>query len=199
MVDLVEQINKLGAGMVIICCVLVISFVVSALSLKNKFMEVLDLKSGKSLRIQEMEERIAELEEMSAALKKQISDSYEEMYNKQKKYHEQSIGIRTEMRAEMKENQKELNNKFEKFSEKFDLFIDDQNEKTVAGFRSSLWRMHRDFVNQGFVTPDGLKTFMEMGKTYEKAGGNDIYHEKLKPEVEALDIHYPDGSIYKHY
>lgn len=35
-----------------------------------------------------------------------------------------------------------------------------------------------------------------MGKIYEAAGGDDIYHEKLKPEVEALEIRYPDGSIY---
>ena len=70
------------------------------------------------------------------------------------------------------------------------------NETTIAQFRSSLWRLHKDFTTQGFITPDGLKTFMEMGKVYERAGGDDIYHEKLLPEVEALEIHYPDGSIY---
>lgn len=47
------------------------------------------------------------------------------------------------------------------------------------------------------MTPDGLKTFRELGKVYESAGGDDIYHEKLQPEVLALDIKYPDGSIYK--
>ena len=57
-------------------------------------------------------------------------------------------------------------------------------------------RRNKDFVSQGFVTPDGLKTFLEMGKLYEHCGGNDIYHSKLLPEVEALEIRYPDGSIY---
>ena len=47
------------------------------------------------------------------------------------------------------------------------------------------------------MTPDGLKTFRELGNVYEAAGGDDIYHEKLQPEVLALDIKYPDGSIYK--
>ena len=37
---------------------------------------------------------------------------------------------------------------------------------------------------------------MEMGKLYEAAGGDDIYHEKLLPEIEELEIHYPKGSIY---
>ena len=35
-----------------------------------------------------------------------------------------------------------------------------------------------------------------MGKLYEAAGGDDIYHEKLLPEIEELEIHYPKGSIY---
>lgn len=75
-------------------------------------------------------------------------------------------------------------------------YIEIQNDRTVASFRSSLWQMHKIFTAQGYITPDGLKTFMEMGKLYEAAGGDDIYHEKLLPEIEELEIHYPKGSIY---
>lgn len=66
---------------------------------------------------------------------------------------------------------------------------------TVASFRSSLWRMHRDFMAQGYITPDGLKTFLEMGKLYEKAGGNDIYHEKLLPDIESLEVRYTKDNV----
>ena len=34
----------------------------------------------------------------------------------------------------------------------------------------------------------GLKTFTELGSIYESAGGDDIYHDKLKPEVLSLPI-----------
>lgn len=64
--------------------------------------------------------------------------------------------------------------------------IDD--ERTVATFRSTLYRMHSDFMAQGFITQEGLKTFVECGKAYEAAGGDDIYHDKLKPEVMSLVI-----------
>ena len=57
--------------------------------------------------------------------------------------------------------------------------------------------MHRDFMAQGHVTPDGLKTFLEMGKLYEFCGGDDIYHEKLLPEVKALEVKYTEESIQK--
>ena len=96
----------------------------------------------------------------------------------------------------MKENQEGLSGQITELSQMMQDFINTQNDRTVASFRSSLWRMHKDFINQGYVTPDGLKTFIEMGKLYEQSGGNDIYHSKLLPEVEALEIHYPDGSIY---
>ena len=34
----------------------------------------------------------------------------------------------------------------------------------------------------------GLKTFIELGKIYEAAGGDDIYHDKLYPEIMKLQI-----------
>lgn len=55
--------------------------------------------------------------------------------------------------------------------------------------------LYRDFMAQGYITPDGLKTFLEMGKLYEKAGGNDIYHEKLLPDIESLEVRYTKDSV----
>ena len=98
--------------------------------------------------------------------------------------------------SNLQENQNGLREDIQSLTDMFKDFAKKEDENTVAMFRSSLWRLHKDLTTQGFVTPDGLKTFMEMGKVYERAGGDDIYHEKLLPEVEALEIHYPDGSIY---
>ena len=60
------------------------------------------------------------------------------------------------------------------------------NIKTVATLRNQLYELHSQFMNQGYVDRSGLKTFLELGKIYEDAGGDDIYHEKLKPEVMKL-------------
>lgn len=65
---------------------------------------------------------------------------------------------------------------------------EEQKATTVATCRSTLYRLHNEFVSQGFVTKEGLKTFTEIGKIYENAGGNDIYHSKLYPEVMSLQI-----------
>ena len=60
--------------------------------------------------------------------------------------------------------------------------------KTVATLRSQLYDLHNKFVKQGYIDKSGLKTFTELGSIYESAGGNDIYHDKLKPEVLSLPI-----------
>lgn len=62
-------------------------------------------------------------------------------------------------------------------------------ERTVATLRNQLYGLHAKFSERGYVDNSGLKTFTELGKIYEAAGGDDIYHEKLKPEVLALPIH----------
>ena len=60
--------------------------------------------------------------------------------------------------------------------------------KTVATLRSQLYDLHSKFVEQGYIDKSGLKTFTELGSIYESAGGDDIYHDKLKPEVLSLPI-----------
>lgn len=65
---------------------------------------------------------------------------------------------------------------------------EEQKATTVATCRSTLYRLHNEFVSQGFVTKEGLKTFTEIGKVYEHAGGDDIFHDKLHPEVMSLPI-----------
>ena len=60
--------------------------------------------------------------------------------------------------------------------------------KTVATLRNQLYDLHEKFVEKGYVDKSGLKTFLELGNIYEKAGGDDIYHDKLKPEVLNLPI-----------
>ena len=66
--------------------------------------------------------------------------------------------------------------------------IETDKKNTRATFRSSLYRMHSDFTSRGFITKEGLKTFLECGIAYEQADGDDIYHDKLKPEVMRLPI-----------
>lgn len=92
-------------------------------------------------------------------------------------------------------NQAGLSSQITDMSNDMKSFITSQNQCTIASFRSALWRMHRDFMSQGYITPEGLKTFLEMGKLYETAGGNDIYHEKLLPDIESLEVRYTKDSV----
>lgn len=60
--------------------------------------------------------------------------------------------------------------------------------KTVATLRNQLYDLHGKFTERGYIDKSGIKTFLELGNIYEDAGGDDIYHGKLKPEVLCLPI-----------
>lgn len=61
-------------------------------------------------------------------------------------------------------------------------------QQTVATLRNQLYDLHGKFVDRGYIDRSGLKTFLELGKIYEEAGGDDIYHDRLKPDIMSLMI-----------
>lgn len=191
-IEAIKQIHAFGEYNTILIAIYVVVLLTLGKVGINKLIEIWGIETKSSLYKKAQEERIKALEQTVKDLTKELDNREDNLYQKQKGYHEQSIQIRNEL----KKNQEGLSTQISDLSQMMSSFINTQNDRTVASFRSSLWRMHKDFTNQGYVTPDGLKTFMEMGKLYEASGGNDVYHEKLLPEVESLEIHYPDGSIY---
>lgn len=191
-IEAIKQIHAFGEYNALLVAIYVVVLFTLGKAGINKLIEIWGIETKSSLYKKAQEKRIKTLEQAVKDLTKELDNRDDKLYQKQKGYHEQSIQIRNEL----KKNQEGLSTQISDLSQMMSSFIDTQNDRTVASFRSSLWRMHKDFTNQGYVTPDGLKTFMEMGKLYEASGGNDVYHEKLLPEVESLEIHYPDGSIY---
>nr|DAF57859.1 MAG TPA: hypothetical protein [Siphoviridae sp. ctlNl18] len=191
-IDALKGIHEIGELNVLLSMLYLAIAIVAVVAIGKKIMEIFGLETKSTLYRKAQEQRIDNLEKAVKDLSKELDDREDNLYQKQKGYHEQSIQIRNDL----KKNQEGLSNQISDLSQMMSSFIDTQNDRTVASFRSSLWRMHKDFTDQGYVTPDGLKTFMEMGKLYEASGGNDIYHAKLLPEVESLEIRYPDGSIY---
>lgn len=197
--ETLQEIHKIGEYEAIFSFILIASFIVLAVLGIQKALKAFGLTTRNDLYKKELEERINRLSDRVERIdkrtqnyEKRLDEYADNFYNKQKKYHDQSI----EVREELKNDQLSLKDDVHKLTELFEKYMEKDNERTVVTLRASLWRLHGEFVKQNFVTPASLKIFMEMGKIYEAAGGNDIYHDKLKPEVEALEIRYPDGSIY---
>ena len=112
-------------------------------------------------------------------------------YKQRDEDHKLILALQTEM-VEQKEisdkNDAEIKRDISDMKNLLIEHIETGKKNTQATFRSSLYRMHSDFTSQGFITREGLKTFLECGKAYEDAGGDDIYHDKLKPEIMKLEI-----------
>lgn len=175
MIGQIEQLINMDWKVGIIFVLLLIILVPQIKTAWGKFCEAIGYESSALRKERERKQRI------------------DELFRKQEEYHQQSIKIRDGLDKNqqlLEKNQEEIRGDITKLIETFNTYIQKDNERTVAMLRNSLWRTHRDFLAQGYVTPEGLKTFEELGKVYEAAGGNDIFHDKLKPEVESLEIRY---------
>ena len=193
MLELIDRAGAVGWGTVLVAIALVILLVPMAIESWNRLLKSLGLVKKKSLQEAQREKEIAEIY-------KKIGHVQDDIVGKQAEYHEQSIKIRDGLakdQAELREKQQEIQEAVKDITAMLQDYIRKDNKKTIATLRTTLWQLHKGFMDQGYVTPDGLKTFTELGKAYEDAGGDDIYHDKLVPEVMSLEIRYPDGSIYK--
>ena len=193
MLELIDRAGAVGWGTVLVAIALVILLVPMAIESWNRLLKSLGLVKKKSLQEAQREKKIAEIY-------KKIGHVQDDIVGKQAEYHEQSIKIRDGLakdQAELREKQQEIQADVKDITAMLQDYIRKDNKKTIATLRTTLWQLHKGFMDQGYVTPDGLKTFTELGKVYEDAGGDDIYHDKLVPEVMSLEIRYPDGSIYK--
>ena len=188
MLELIDRAGAVGWGTVLVAIALVILLVPIAIEGWNRLLKSLGLVKKKSLQEAQREKEIAEIY-------KKIGHVQDDIVGKQAEYHEQSIKIRDGLakdQAELREKQKEIQADVKQMSDMLKNYIRKDDKKTIATLRTTLWQLHKGFMDQGYVTPDGLKTFSELGKVYEDAGGDDIYHEKLVPEVMSLEIRYPD-------
>ena len=193
MLELIDRADAVGWGTVLVAIALVILLVPMAIESWNRLLKSLGLVKKKSLQEAQREKEIAEIY-------KKIGHVQDDIVGKQAEYHEQSIKIRDGLakdQAELREKQQEIQAAVKDITAMLQDYIRKDNKKTIATLRTTLWQLHKGFMDQGYVTPDGLKTFTELGKVYEDAGGDDIYHDKLVPEVMSLEIRYPDGSIYR--
>lgn len=125
-------------------------------------------------------------ESKAARKERELWDQINELKRLREEDHQESINIHDEL----VESNKQVKEDVSKLVKAFEEYRKEDNRRTVATLRNTLWRNHKEFTEQGYVTPEGLKTFEELGAVYTEAGGNGIFTEKLKPEVEALEIRY---------
>ena len=106
MISTLNEINSQGIFTIILCVVLVLLLIVEGTKLWKGTLESLDLKSGKELRENAVNERIDELEH-------KITSVENSFMNNQEVYHNQSI----EIRNHLQENQENLSNQITKLNQ----------------------------------------------------------------------------------
>ena len=140
-IEQIQKIHEFGEINVIISLLLCAMLVIALKAGWEKLLDVFGLETKASLQKKALEKKLSDMEQ-------KIADFEQSQHN----YHDQSINIRDDLRT----NQNTLSTQLTDLTTLMQNFITNQDECTVASFRSSLWRMHRDFMAQGYITPDGL-------------------------------------------
>ena len=65
---------------------------------------------------------------------------------------------------------------------------DYQKQCTVASYRSTIYSLHKDFTEKGYLTQIEYETFKELSDIYIECNGNHTCKDKLIPEVLDLPI-----------
>lgn len=165
----VESANELLNAdwkMIIISLVILVVALVVIKEFYNKFIKLFNIETSSMKKERERKEEIEKINE-------QLNKQHEKLQS--------------------------LSEKSNAADEKMERQISDINtllkSLTVASMRSTLWRIHSESTERNYITKEGLKTFMECGKVYESAGGDDIYHDKLYPDIMSLPVRTKDGEI----
>ena len=108
MISTLNEINSQGIFTIILCVVLVLLLIVEGTKLWKGALESLDLKSGKELRENAVNERID-------ALESELENVKTTFLNNQKTYHGQSI----EIRNNLQENQENLSKQMTELKQLF--------------------------------------------------------------------------------
>ena len=115
---------------------------------------------------------------------------------KKEREHKEEMDSIKEQLKELKDKQSDISTRSEENDERINKDMSEIKElltsHIVASMRSTLWRIHKETTSQGYITRSGLKTFVECGNLYTAAGGDDIYHDKLHPEILKLPVRDDD-------
>lgn len=105
-IDAIKQVHEIGEINVLLSLLYIAIIIIALYTVGKKIMEVLGLETKASLYKKAQEQRIYDLEKEVKQLSEEVEDRENNLYRKQKGYHEQSIQIRDEL----KENQEGLKN-----------------------------------------------------------------------------------------
>jgi DNA repair exonuclease SbcCD ATPase subunit len=76
----------------------------------------------------------------------------------------------------------------ESVNKRLDSINNEMHERAIIQNRSHLYRLHKQFMDQGEVTLAEREMFDLVSRDYLECGGNSIFKSKIIPEVESLPI-----------
>lgn len=156
MVSILNEINSQGIFTIILCVVLALLLIVEGTKLWKGTLESLDLKSGKELRENAVNERIDELEH-------KITSVENSFMNNQEVYHNQSI----EIRNHLQENQENLSNQITELNQMMNKLNNNFVKKEISDMRTTLLDFANAIMNDRDYNREQYEHILDVYQDYE--------------------------------
>lgn len=156
MVSILNEINSQGIFTIILCVVLVLLLIVEGTKLWKGTLESLDLKSGKELRENAINERIDELEHKITSVENSFT-------NNQEVYHNQSI----EIRNHLQENQENLSNQITELNQMMNKLNNNFVKKEISDMRTTLLDFANAIMNDRDYNREQYEHILDVYQDYE--------------------------------
>ena len=114
-------------------------------------------------------------------------DNYHKQQNKNETQ-EQRIAVLEEHDEQQAEALESLNAKTDQIINALDEIKKTQNKTMIENNKGVIYRIHRDVMEQGYISQTELDRFELLVSNYRNAGGNGVIEKKLYPEVMELPI-----------
>lgn len=156
MIGTLNEINSQGIFTIILCVVLVLLLIVEGTKLWKGTLESLDLKSGKELRENAVNERLD-------ALEHKITSVENSFMNNQEVYHNQSI----EIRNHLQENQENLSNQITELNKMLNKLNNNFVKKEVSDMRTVLLDFANAIMNDRDYNREQYEHILDVYHDYE--------------------------------
>lgn len=156
MIEIFQQLNAIGWETAIVTIMLVIALVPLVVKSWNEFISVLGLKTKKSIEEEKNKRAIHDLVD-------EVNRFQQEMYDRQKEYHQQSIDIRNGLAAQqesLKLTIQEVSTALSEMRDETDQRLIKDLRTSILDFANSLERRERDI--------EEYENVFEMYEDYEK-------------------------------
>ena len=180
-VNIINQINEIGWGVVIVVAILLLSLIISAKELVKKALSILGLRTNTSIEKEQLMNRLDDMQSEIDIFKSNRIHDREQSFEIQKQL--------TEKQVKISETLDRIGDKVDLLSKEINDMQEKNDSKDRAKLKDRIAQSYRYYHKEQKWTSMDKESFNDLIRSYEASGGkNSFVHSTCEPESETWEI-----------